>query len=116
MTPTGETPLRGRGDAEGDLVIDLFRIARCDGDQPLRGQVATTRQRVGVPARAELLDLGERCELASGAPIELGVRAIDGRLAEERDDEDVGSDIPRLVGDDTKLHGGCGSSPGFAGR
>jgi hypothetical protein len=44
--------------------------------------------------------------LPSGPSVELIDGALERGFADERDDQDVGRDIPRLVGDDTNLHGG----------
>ena len=64
---------------------------------------------VRVALAGQLPERGERRELAAGAPVELAERPIERRVADDGDDEDVGRDIPWLVGDDAKLHG-CGSS------
>ena len=54
-------------------------------------------------------------ELAAGPPVELVERPLERGVRGDGDDEDVGLDVPRLIGDDTKLHGGV-DPPGLGGR
>ena len=44
-------------------------------------------------------------KLTACPPVELIEWSFEGRVTDVGDDEDVGLDVPRLVGDDTKLHG-----------
>jgi hypothetical protein len=44
-------------------------------------------------------------QLAAGPPIQLTEGPVEGRIRGNGDDEDIGADVPRLIGDDTKLHG-----------
>jgi len=65
---------------------------------------------------AQLANLGECAELAAGTAVELIDIAIERRLADEWDDQDVGRNVPWLIGDDTKLHGGRDPPRGCAVR
>ena len=62
------------------------------------------RRRIALPGN--LLEPGELPDLATSASVELVRRAFEGRVADDRVSEDVGLDVPWLIGDHAKLHGG----------
>src|SRR5487761_2538772 len=72
----------------------------------------TARRRTGRPASRRWIAAPRRTTVSrssSGAgrsAIDLAQLALEGGLAGEGDDEDVGGNSPRLVGDDAQLHRG----------
>ena len=103
--PAAEPPL-GRGrDPDDDLAIERRRVAEADDEQPARRELAA-----GARARSRsACRSARRTRRAPGARRRRAGRARRaGRRRRARgdgDDEDVGGHVPRLVGDDTKLHG-----------
>ena len=102
--PAAQPALGGRADVDDGLAVELAGVA--DADRQERGPPAVSPG----AARAEVKRLAgsspnaaRAAQLAAGPPVELAERAVEGGLADDRDDEDVGRDVPRLVGDDAKL-------------
>ena len=103
--PAAEPSLGRGGDPDDGLAVERRRVAEPDRQHPAGRGLAARRQRGRVALAGELAERDERLELAAGPPVELAERAVEGRLGGDRDDEDVRGDVPRLIGDDTKLHG-----------
>ncbi len=57
------------------------------------------------PRALQLPELVEPTQLAARPPVELAERPVKRWVSRDRDDEDVRGNVPRLIGDDTKLHG-----------
>ena len=78
----------------------------CRDDQHApRREVAGSRQRGPIAPVPELAERLERAELAAGSLVELVIGVGERQLPDHGHDEDVCRDVPRLVGDDTNLHG-----------
>ena len=86
------------------LPVELVRITRADEQKPAHGQVARGREGGAVALAAELTECRQRGQLTAAAPIELAKGAVERGLPDKRDGQDVGGDIPRLIGRDTQVH------------
>ena len=93
-------------EADDDLAVDLAGLPCPDHHQAPGRQLAACGERRRIAFPGQLLEAGQRPELAAGTPVELVERALERRVTDDRDDEDVGLDVPWLVGDGAKLHGG----------
>ena len=84
-------------------------------DETARRQLAGRDDRGPVALARDLLERREGPELAADPPVDLAEGSVERRLADDRDREDVGLDVPGLVGDNTQLHAGdllrSGSAP-----
>src|SRR5689334_13744173 len=96
----------GRGrHADDRLAVEISGVSETDGQQAARSQLATGGQRRGETRPLELAEVVQPGELATATPVELPERSVERRLRCDGDDQNVGSDVPRLICDDTKLHG-----------
>ena len=114
---TGRPPRRrsaAAADAHDDLAIELRRPR--PRRPPAGGRPAARRRGESrrVALAGQLLEVGQGPELPAGSPVQLVERTLEGRVPHDGDDEDVGLDVPGLVGDDTKLHGGVDPPGGRA--
>ena len=97
--------LRGGADVEDGLTVDIPGVARADRQDPAGGELAGRGDRRGEALRAQLTERGQGCQLATSPAVQLAERALEHRLTDDRDREDVRLDVPWLVGDDAQLHG-----------
>ena len=106
--PTVRPPSRrsaAAADPHDRLAIELGRVAGADQEDPPGPELTGRGERGRIALGLELTERGERSELAPRPPIELVEWSLERRLVDDRDDEDVRGDVPRLVVDDTDLHG-----------
>jgi len=95
--PAGEATLRRGTDVDDCLAIEDVGFAAQDREEAFWLRLARPREHRPVALRAELAERDERAELATGALVELRHRATEWRIAEDRDDEDVGNHVPGAV-------------------
>ena len=99
-------PALGRGrDPPDGLAIEGGRVTETDRQDASARGFAARGQRRRVALARELPERDERLELTAGTPIDLAERALEGRFGGDGHDEDIRGHVPRLIGDDTKLHG-----------
>ena len=97
--------LDGRAKVQRDLAIHFVGRARGDRQQPARGQLARGGDDRRPALAGQLAERGQVAQLAARSSIELAHSVREGfRLADDRDGENVGRDVPRLIGDDAQLH------------
>ncbi len=101
---TAEPPFRRGRDPPDGLAVERRSVAETDRQDPSARGLATGRQRGRIALARELPERDERLELTAGPPVELAERAVEGRLGGDGHDEDIRGHVPRLIGDDTKLH------------
>ena len=102
---TAQAMLGRAADVQHRLAVELGRVAGADRQDAARGELAGSRHGRGEALGPQLAEGGRRGELAAGPPVQLAEGTLEGRLADDRDDEDVGDDIPGLVIDDAHIHG-----------
>ena len=61
-------------------------------------------RRPSSSACPRLLERGQGLDLAADPPVDLAEGAVERRVTDDRDRQDVGLDVPGLVGDNTQLH------------
>ncbi len=102
-------PANGRrGELDHGLAVEVGRGSAEHDDKPLRADLlarASADKDALEPLATELAEVIKRAQLTAGAAIQLGEGSREGRLAEDRHDEDVGLDVPRLLGGNAYLHG-----------
>ena len=103
LAPT-EATLDGRAEPVDRLAVELVGLAGADQQEPARGQVAGRREGRAVALAGQLAERGQGRQLTAAAPIELAQRTVERGLADERDGQDIGGDVPRLIGRDTQVH------------
>src|SRR5260221_11768624 len=87
------------------LAIELVGLAAADAEEALRARCTGSGEDCPEALRAQLAERDQGSQLAAGPAIELADRVRERWIAEDRHDEDVSRNIPRLVGDHTQLHG-----------
>ena len=88
-------------DAHDRLAVELGRLAGADDEHAPGRELARRGQRGRVALGLQLAEGREGAQLAARPPIQLIERPFEGRLADDRDDQDVRGDIPGLVVDDS---------------
>ena len=99
-----QAPLRGRADPDDGLAVELVGLAGSDRHETAGRQLARGDDRGPEALALDLLELRQRLDLAARASVDLAERAVERRLADDRDGEDVGLDVPGLVADNTQPH------------
>ena len=102
--PPGEPADRGRADLADRLAVEGGRVAGRHRQDAPDGEVTGRREGVAEPLRLQLAERGQGGELTPASPIELAERAVECRIAGDRDDEHIGLDVPGLVRDEAQLH------------
>jgi hypothetical protein len=87
------------------LAVELVGGAGADGQHASDRQLAGRSERGRESLRPQLAEGLEGLQLTAGPPVELAEGAVERGLADDRDREDVGLDLPWLVGDDAQLLG-----------
>src|SRR6185312_12548296 len=104
---TGESPDRRGGELDHRLAIEVGRRAAVDQQDPPRADLrvaAGSRENRLEPLAPELAEVDQRGQLLARPAVELAEGTGECRLAEDGHDEDVGLDVPRLIGGDAYLH------------
>src|SRR5258705_3858431 len=101
-------------DMEHGLAVDRIGVAGADRQDATRGQLPGRGDRRGETLCPQLPERDEALQLAPGPAVELAEWALECRLTDDGDGQDVGPDIPRLVGHDAQLHGRDSSSDEWA--
>ena len=103
--PAAQPSLGRGGDPHDGLAVDRGGVPETDRQHPTALRLAAGRQGRRVALAGQLAERHERGELAAGPAIDLGQLAIERRLGGDGHDEDIRGHVPRLIGDDMKLHG-----------
>ncbi len=114
-----EAALDGRPQVHDGLAVELGGGPGPDRQEAADRQVAGRGEGRRVPRADELAEGGLGAQLAAAAPVELAEGALEGGLGRDGDGQDVGPDVPGLVGDDAQLHasgGSCADGGVGAGR
>src|SRR6185503_4412274 len=98
-------PHASRRELHHRFAVEVGGRPPADEDEPARVRLRTAGGKGGLEALAlQLPEVGEGLDLAPGTLVQLAQRPGEGRIAQDGDDEDVGLDIPRLVGGHANLH------------
>jgi hypothetical protein len=100
-----------RGPGEPDRMLDAERVGVpcAEEHDAARPDAAAPGEGCGVSLAADVTEGQEAPQLAVHPAIQLVKDRVDLGLREDRDDEDVGSNVPRLAGFDAHLHPGTPS-------